>query len=47
MPIDPETSRPTRIAKKLVDGKRTRVGIRSGAEVGDAPKPAKSSKKEG
>lgn len=47
MPIDPETSRPTRIAKKLVGGKRTRVGIRSGAEVGDAPKAAKSSKKEG
>ncbi|MDJ0520912.1 MAG: 50S ribosomal protein L24 [Planctomycetota bacterium] len=50
MPIDPETNKPTRVAKKVVEGKRTRVGIRSGSEVGAAPKaaakPAKGSKKE-
>ncbi len=43
MPIDPETNKPTRIAKKTVDGKRLRVGIRSGAELGDAPKAATKS----
>jgi len=54
MPIDPDTNKPTRVAKKVVEGRRQRVGVRSGAEVGGAPKKgadqggkASSSKKGG
>lgn len=47
MPVDTETNRPTRVKSVEVDGKRTRVGVRSGAEVGvSAKKAADSGKKE-
>ena len=34
MPIDPETNKPTKVASKVVAGKRIRVGRVSGAELG-------------
>ncbi len=37
MPIDSETNAPTRVKSKVIDGQRTRVGIRSEAEVGTGP----------
>lgn len=47
MPVDPETNRPTRVSAKVENGKRMRVGIRSGQVVGSAaPKAAgKAAKK--
>ena len=44
MPIDPDTNKPTRVAKKVVEGKRQRVGVRTGAEVGVSPKAATAKK---
>lgn len=35
MPVDSESNEPTRVKSKLVDGRRTRVGIRTDAEVGN------------
>ncbi len=46
MPIDNESNRPTRVKSAIVDGKRVRVGVRTGAEVGAAAKGAASQKKE-
>ncbi|MDA1193605.1 MAG: 50S ribosomal protein L24 [Planctomycetota bacterium] len=40
MPIDPETNRPTRVKSADKDGRRIRVGVRSGAEVGASVKKA-------
>ena len=40
MPVDNETNRATRVKSAVVDGKRVRVGVRSGAEVGGAGKKA-------
>ena len=34
MPVDTETNRPTRVVSKVIDGKRRRVGVRSGQAVG-------------
>jgi large subunit ribosomal protein L24 len=45
MPVDSETNRPTRVASRVVDGKRTRVGVRSGAEVGKAASQKAASQK--
>jgi large subunit ribosomal protein L24 len=42
MPIDPETNRPTRVKSAVKDGRRIRVGVRSGAEVGVVAKKAAS-----
>ena len=36
MPIDPETNQGTRVASKVVDGARVRVGRRSGAVISDS-----------
>jgi large subunit ribosomal protein L24 len=48
MPIDTESNRPTRVKSAVVDGKRARVGVRSGAVVGAVTKKAApSGKKEG
>jgi large subunit ribosomal protein L24 len=33
MPIDPESSRPTRIRMEVAEGKRRRVGVRTGAGI--------------
>ncbi|MCA9315299.1 MAG: 50S ribosomal protein L24 [Planctomycetes bacterium] len=38
MPVDPETQGGTRVAVRVVDGRRTRVGRRSGAALGGAGK---------
>lgn len=48
MPVDSETNRPTRVRSVEKDGKRVRVGVRSGAEVGGAAakKAASGGKKE-
>ena len=46
MPIDPESNEPTRIGKKISDGKRQRVGVRSGSELGSAPKSASKAGKQ-
>lgn len=40
MPVDNETNQPTRVKTIEKDGKRVRVGVRSGAEVGSAGKKA-------
>jgi large subunit ribosomal protein L24 len=42
MPVDPETSQPTRVAIRVAEGGRVRVGRRSGAvlETGRAAKAA-------
>jgi large subunit ribosomal protein L24 len=42
MPVDPESNNPTRVSTKVVDGKRTRVGRKTGAVLG--VQPAKSRK---
>ncbi len=42
MPVDSETNRPTRVKSVEKDGKRVRVGVRSGAEVGGSTKKAAS-----
>jgi hypothetical protein len=34
MPIDPDSNKPTRVANRVVDGRRARVGRRSGAVLG-------------
>ena len=45
MPIDPETNQPTRVGAKVEDGKRVRVGRRSGALItGGAGKGDKSTR---
>ena len=44
MPIDPESNEPTRVSAKVVDGKRVRVGRKSGAELGGSAAKAKSAK---
>jgi large subunit ribosomal protein L24 len=36
MPVDPESNGATRVAYRLVDGRRVRVGRRSGAALGGA-----------
>ena len=52
MPIDPESNEPTRVASKISDGKRVRVGRRTGAEFGGGSSkasqkaPKKTPKKE-
>ena len=48
MPVDNETNRATRVKSAVVDGKRVRVGVRSGGEVGGAAgkKAAAGGKKE-
>jgi large subunit ribosomal protein L24 len=38
MPVDNESNRPTRVKTAVVEGKRVRVGVRSGSEVGAATK---------
>ena len=46
MPIDPDSNEPTRTSSKVVDGKRVRVGRKSGAELGGAAaKPAAKKEK--
>jgi large subunit ribosomal protein L24 len=46
MPIDPETNKATRVSTKVVDGRRTRVGRKSGAALG-AGAPKKGGRKSG
>jgi large subunit ribosomal protein L24 len=38
MPVDPASDRPTRVAHRVVDGKKVRVAVRSGKPL---PAPAK------
>jgi large subunit ribosomal protein L24 len=33
MPIDPSTGKPTRVRIKIEEGKKTRVAVKSGAEI--------------
>jgi len=42
MPIDPETNKPTKVASKVVAGKRVRVGRVTGAELGGVSAKATS-----
>lgn len=32
--LDPETGKPTRVRKEIVDGKKVRVGVKSGKAIG-------------
>lgn len=41
MPIDPDSNTPTRVTSKVVDGKRTRVGRKTGATIGALPAKAR------
>ncbi len=36
MLVDPETKKPTRIRSEIKDGKKVRVGVKSGAVIGSA-----------
>ena len=45
MPIDPDSNQPTRVSTKDVEGRRTRVGRKSGAALGTrAAKESKAAK---
>lgn len=46
MPIDSETNKPTKVASKVVDGKRVRVGRVTGAELGGTSAKASSDSSE-
>ncbi len=37
LPVDPETNRPTRVGIRFEDGRRVRIGRRSGAVIGSTP----------
>ncbi len=45
MPIDPESNKPTRVASKVVDGRRTRVARRTGSALGAQAAKAQAAKK--
>ena len=47
MPIDPDSNEPTRVSAKVVDGKRVRVGRRTGTELGAASSKASAGKTKG
>jgi large subunit ribosomal protein L24 len=47
MPIDPDTNKPTKVASKVVAGKRVRVGRVSGAELGGGSVKAPDKKASG
>lgn len=32
-PVDPQTGKPTRIAMRIIDGQKVRVGVKSGAPI--------------
>lgn len=47
MPVDGETSKPTRVGTAVVDGRRQRVGRRTGKPIGKPTEgPARAGKKE-